>query len=332
MVREQRKTAYRGVFPVLAAALLLSFVLALRFGSAPLTPAELWDALVNGEGYTGVIVRHVRLPRALGAVLAGAGLAVSGTLLQGVTDNGLASPNVIGVNSGAGLAAILVLCFRPEAAALLPLAAFLGAFAATLLIVWTAGRIGMSKTAVVLAGMALTTVLNAGISFVSLLDTEVVGVYNYFSIGTLSGVGLDQLLLPAVMIALALGLALLLAPRLNALCLGDAVAHALGIRVSRLRMAALLCASASAAAAVSFAGLLGFVGLIVPHAARRLVGGDLRRAIPASALAGGTLVLLADMLGRTLAAPTELPVGIVMALIGAPFFLMLLMKGRARHA
>ena len=137
--------------------------------------------------------------------------------------------------------------------------------------------------------------------------------------------------MPAAMIALSLLISLLLAPRLNALCLGDAAAGSLGIRVSRLRVTALLCASASAAAVVSFAGLLGFVGLIVPHIARRLVGGDLRRALPASVLAGGTLVLLADMLGRTLAAPTELPVGIVMALIGAPFFLMLLMKGRGRN-
>lgn len=320
-----------GVFAALTAVLALTLLLSLRYGSADMPLSELWRGLITGEGSAGIILRHVRLPRVLAAVLAGVGLSVSGVLLQAVTDNGLASPNIIGVNSGAGLAAILMLCFFPEHTAWLPLAAFAGAFAATLLIVRMAGRIGMSRTAVVLAGMALTAVLNAGISFVSLLDTEVAGSYNYFSIGTLSGVTLRELALPGVMIALSAALARLLAGRINALPLGDALAASLGIRVERLRVTALLCASASAAAVVSFAGLLGFVGLIVPHAARRLVGGDVRRSLPAAALAGATLVLLADLAGRTLAAPTELPVGIVMALIGAPFFFILLLR-RGSHA
>ncbi|MBR6678110.1 MAG: iron ABC transporter permease [Oscillospiraceae bacterium] len=331
MVRKPNKT-YLPVFMALTAALLIALVLALLFGSASLSLRELVTGLQGGEDYAAVIARYVRLPRVAAAGLAGVGLAVSGTLLQGVTDNGLASPNIIGVNAGAGLAVILMLSECPEAVNLLPLAAFGGAFAATLIIVFTAGRIGMSKTTVVLAGMALTSVLNAGISFVSLLDADVVGMYRYFSIGTLAGVQLKQLAVPCGMIALSLGLSLLLARRMDALCLGDAAATALGIRVKSLRVLCLLCASASAAAVVSFAGLLGFVGLIVPHIARRLVGGSMGRVLPASALAGGTLVLLADMLGRTFFAPTELPVGIVMALIGAPFFLFLLLRKGERHA
>ena len=333
MARKTReKNGYFGVFAALLAALIFSFVLALLLGSAELTVSELAAGLATGEGIAGVIVRQVRLPRVLAALLAGVGLSVSGVLLQGVTGNGLASPNVIGVNAGAGLAAIAVLAFLPGASAAMPLAAFVGAFAATLAIVFTAGRIGMSKTTVVLAGMALTTVLNAGISFIALLDADVAGAYRYFSVGTLSGVQLTHLLLPGVMIAVSLGLSLLLAQRLNVLCLGDAAACSLGVRVKSLRVTALLCASAAAAAVVSFAGLLGFVGLIVPHVARRLVGGEMRRALIAASLAGGTLVLLADMLGRTLFAPTELPVGIVMALIGAPFFLALLLRKGVHHA
>ena len=331
MLRKGSKR-YTLVFVALSLALVTALVLALLFGSASLSLRELAAGLAGGEGYTAVIARYVRLPRVAAAMLAGAGLAVSGTLLQGVTDNGLASPNIIGVNAGAGLAVILMLSYCPEAVKLLPLAAFGGAFAATLAIVFTAGRIGMSKTTVVLAGMALTTVLNAGISFVSLLDADVVGMYRYFSIGTLAGVQLKQLLIPCGMIVLSLVLSLIFARPMDALCLGDATATALGIPVKKLRVICLLCASASAAAVVSFAGLLGFVGLIVPHIARRLVGGSMGRVLPASALAGSTLVLLADLLGRTLFAPTELPVGIVMALIGAPFFLWLLLRKGDRHA
>lgn len=331
MVRK-RKKQYAPVFAALVLSLLIALLLALLFGSATLSVGEMVAGLADGEGYAAVITRYVRLPRVAAALLAGVGLAVSGALLQGVTDNGLASPNIIGVNAGAGLAVILMLSYCPEAVRLLPFAAFVGAFAATLAIVFTAGRIGMSKTTVVLAGMALTTILNAGISFVSLLDAEVVGMYRYFSIGTLAGVQLKQLAVPCGMIALALAVALLLSRHIDALCLGDAAATALGIPVKRLRVVCLLCASASAAAVVSFAGLLGFVGLVVPHVARRLVGGSMGRVLPASALAGGTLVLLADMLGRTLFAPTELPVGIVMAFVGAPFFLWLLLRKGARYA
>ena len=331
MLRKANKS-YFPVFAALTAVVLAALLLALLLGSVPLSVRELISGLTGSEEYTAVIARYVRLPRVAAAALAGVGLAVSGALLQGVTDNGLASPNIIGVNAGAGLAVILMLSYCPDGGRLLPLAAFGGAFAATILVVVTAGRVGMSKTTVVLAGMALTTVLNAGISFVSLLDADVASVYRYFSIGTLAGVQLTQLLIPAAMIFLSLTLSLVLARSVDALCLGDAAATALGIPVKKLRMLCLLCASASAAAVVSFAGLLGFVGLIVPHIARRLVGGGMGRLLPASALAGAALVLLADMLGRTLFAPTELPVGILMALIGAPFFLFLLLRKGERHA
>ena len=183
----------------------------------------------------------------------------------------------------------------------------------------------------ILAGMALTAILNAVISFLSLLDSDVLATYSYFSVGGLSGVSLDRLWLPLAFICLALGLSMLFSRRLMVLSLGDGMALSLGVPVKRMRLLALVCASASAAAAVSFAGLLGFVGLIVPHLARRLVGEDLRFLLPASAMTGGILVVLADLVGRTLFAPTEVPVGIVMALIGAPFFLILLLGGK-KHA
>ena len=307
--------------------LLGAAALALLSGGARLTAGEALRGLfAGGETTAAVIMRYIRLPRVLAALLAGVGLSVSGVLLQGVTDNGLASPNIIGVNSGAGLMTILVLCFFPRAVYALPFAAFLGAFGATLLIIWTANRMDAGRTSIILAGMALTTILNAGISFISLLDTDVVAVYNYFSVGGLSGVTLKQLAVPGILITVSLAVSLLLSSRIAVLCLGDGLASSLGIRVRLLRVICLICASALAASVVSFAGLLGFVGLIVPHIAKKLMGGNIRQVMAASALTGAAIVTLADMLGRTLFAPTEIPVGIVMALIGAPFFLILLVR------
>lgn len=331
----KNRKSYTIPYPLTLLLLLFAFLIAallsILFGGASLTPAEVAKGLFGTQdGTLTAIVRGVRLPRVLAGILSGIGLSVSGLLLQSVTDNALASPNVIGVNAGAGLSVILILACFPSLLPIVPLAAFLGAFLATLLILALAGRLGGSGVTVILSGIALTAVLNAAISFITLLDTDVVSAYNYFSIGGLSGVYLDRLPLPAILILLSFAGAMLLSRDLEVLRLGDEAAQALGVRVRPLRMLALICASASAAAAVSFAGLLGFVGLIVPHTARALVGANIRRALPATALLGGTLVLLSDLAGRTLLSPTEIPVGILMALIGAPFFLFLLIRRRHR--
>ena len=264
-------------------------------------------------------------------MLAGLGLSTAGVLLQTVTANDLAGPNIIGVNSGAGLAVIGLLTFAPGAGKLLPLAAFLGAFAAALLIAAVAGRMGASRSGIVLIGIAVTTVFNAAISFLSLLDEGVLAQYNHFTVGSLKGVRLEELILPAVLIFAAFLGSLAIGHSLGTLCLGDAAAAALGVRVKALRLTALALAAACAAAVVSFAGLLGFVGLMVPHISRALVGPRPRKLLIASALVGGVLVVLADLLGRVLAAPSELPVGILLSLVGGPYFLILLVR-RKRHA
>lgn len=314
-------------YVIMAAVLGITAAAALMLGSAGISPADAVRTLIfGGEGTASVIMRTIRLPRVLAAFLAGTGLSVSGTLLQGVTDNGLASPNIIGVNSGAGFLTILLLSFFPTAYTALPFTAFFGALVTTLLIVGIAGRIGTSRITVILAGMVLTTILNSGISLIALINTDVLAAYNYFSVGGIGGISLDRLAVPAVFIAVSFAASVLLSPRIDALCLGDSLAASLGIRVARLRTVCLIAASASAAASVSFAGLLGFVGLIVPHMTKLLVGGGIRRRILASPFVGGSLVILADLLGRTVVAPTEIPVGIVMAAIGAPFFLILLLR------
>ena len=322
----------RKLWYILPLLLLLTVTAGLCFGSQSIPLPQLAAALGGrGEDTVGLILWQLRLPRVMAGVLAGAALSAAGVLLQTVTANDLASPNVIGINSGAGLAVILLLTFLPGAGALTSIGAFFGAFAAACLILAAGSRVGSSRGTLLLIGIAVTTVLNAVISFLSLLDEGVLAEYNYFTVGSLKAVRWGDLTAPAVIIAGAAGCAMVLAARLDVLRLGDAAASALGIRVKQLRLYAAACAAACAAAVVSFAGLLGFVGLIVPHIARKLVGSKTARVIPAAMCIGSILVVLADLLGRTLFAPSELPVGILMSLIGGPYFLRLLMR-RARHA
>ncbi len=317
-------------YAALAAVLLLSALLGVRYGSAELSASSFFEALFHREGMEThtVILYSVRLPRVLAGVLAGVGLSASGVLLQSVTDNGLAGPNVIGVNAGAGFAVITVLALAPTLSALLPLAAFLGAFLAAALILAVAGSLGSSKSPLILAGIALTALLNAGISAISLLYDDVLSSYNAFSVGGLAGISVKQLRIPALVIGVCFLTALIFSRRIGMLCLGDLSAASLGVNVKALRVICMALASALAGAVVSFAGLIGFVGLIVPHMARKLVGERVLSQLIASALIGGTLLNLGDLAGRVLAAPSEIPVGIMMSLLGAPFFLFLLWKKR----
>ena len=322
----------RRIIPVLLGLLVLTAVAGLCFGSARLSVTDLAAAIMGtGNKSHGIILWNVRLPRVAAGLLAGMGLATAGALLQTVTANDLASPNILGINSGAGLAVILLLTAAPAAGAMLPLGAFAGAFGAAMVILLVAGRLGSSRTNILLIGIAITTLLNALISFLSLLDEGVLAQYNHFTVGSLKGVALAELAVPAVVVFGAFLMSMALSARLGVLCIGDAAAAALGIRVKRLRIAALACAAACSAAVVSFAGLLGFVGLVVPHIAKRLAGQQPGRLLPVSALTGAMLVVLADLLGRTLFAPSELPVGILMSMIGAPYFLILLCR-RKQHA
>lgn len=318
-------------FSVLCLLLLCVCLLSLRFGSAGMNWKTFFAGLFGKEGYEAqtLILYSLRLPRLLQGVLAGIGLSVSGVLLQSVTGNDLASPNIIGVNAGAGFAVILILSYFPGAVVGLPFAAFCGAFLTTLLIMAVARRVDASKATVILAGIAVQAVLNAGISFFSLLDTDVLVSYNYFSVGGLSNTDTALLWLPGAIILLSFAVSVGFSGKIHLLCLGDSMALSLGVRVGVVRMLCLVCASASAAAVVSFAGLLGFVGLIVPHISRKLVGTKTGVLLAVSAVVGSILVLTADLIGRVAFAPSEIPVGIVMALIGAPFFFFLLLKRRS---
>ena len=309
---------------LLAAALLLSVVC----GSQWYTPARLWQALCAADAADPVwrILCFVRLPRTAAAVLAGAALGVAGALIQSVLNNAMASPNVIGVNAGAGLGALLAASLVPGAAALLPGAAFAGALAAALFIWLLAAVAGLSRTTLILAGVTVSSILTACMNTLKLLFPDAAVGSTAFLLGTLSGVTTAQLQRALPWLAAGFVLAALLAADLNVLQLGEDMAAGLGLPVARVRFAALLTAALLAGAAVSFAGLLGFVGLLAPHIARRLVGGDNRRLLPVTALASADLMLLCDVAARVLFAPFELPVGVLLSLVGGPFFLFLLLR------
>ena len=328
------KTKKTLIFLSLGAALIALILLSMRFGSVFIDTKSFFSALLRQEGYLAqsTIIYTLRLPRTLAGILAGAGLGLSGVLLQSVTDNKMASPGLIGVNSGAGFAVILSLSLPAFPIKLIPIAAFLGAFLATLAIIAIAGRMGMTKNTVVLSGIAFSAILSAGISLLSLLDSDVLVNYNAFSVGSLAGAEAKGLVLPAILIILSLTAASFAARKINLLALGAPIATSLGVKVQVLRVLCMLLASASAGAAVSAVGLLGFVGLMSPHIARALVGADARRLIPCTALVGADLVLTADLCGRVVFAPGEMPVGVLMALLGAPFFLGILLKGGHRDA
>lgn len=318
----KNKPGYRVVVGILLVAFLLAILSSLLLGSVSLPWGD-WE-------HTRRILLHVRLPRTAAAILAGTALAVSGTIIQSVMGNPLAGPNLIGVNSGAGLAAVLCAAFFPGISGLVTTASFLGALAAMLLIYAAARATGASRITLVLAGIAVSNILSAGIdTIVTLVPDALMGI-SAFRIGTLENASLEKLQFPAFYIALGLVLAWLFCHEMDILALGEDTARSLGLNTKWYRFCLLLTASMLAGAAVSFCGLLGFVGLIIPHAARFFTEGESRQLIVVSALAGGTFVLLCDVLARILFAPYEIPVGIIMSYLGGPFFLWLLIRRKGR--
>lgn len=318
------------LFLVLGAGLTLAFFASLAVGSAKADIFAAISELLSGnfESTDFRILFYVRLPRVLGALLSGAALAVSGVIIQAVLNNAMAAPNIIGVNSGAGFCAVLLISAFPSAVGFIPIAAFFGALGACLLIYLIASKTGADRMTVMLVGIAVSSILSAGINTLKILFPDSVYDADSFMIGGLSGVGFSKLALASFIIAAGLILACVFARGLDILSLGDESARSLGMNVKCVRFLFLALAAALAGAAVSFAGLLGFVGLLVPHIIRRFVGADHRALVPASALGGALLVLLCDLAARVLFAPYELPVGILLSLLGGPFFIVLVLARR----
>ena len=308
---------------------LLAAVLSICFGAVPVTPVEVLNALLGDRKATASqIILFSRFPRTCGCLLAGAALAVSGAVIQAVLDNPLAAPNIIGVNSGAGLMVALCCAVWPTAVFAVPFAAFLGALSGVFLVLFIAERTGAARITLVLAGVAVSAIFSAGIDAILTFVPDALNGYSDFRIGGMANLSMERIL-PAFWIILAAMIVIfLLAGEMDILLLGAEMARSLGLRAKPLRLILLALAAALAGAAVSFAGLLGFVGLIVPHIMRRLLGSESLPLLLASALGGSALLTLCDLLARILFAPYELPVGILLALVGGPFFIWLLLRQR----
>ncbi len=315
---------------VLVAGLIIVSLAALSFGSVPMSLGDVWSALTgssSGNEFS-VIIREIRLPRVLLAILVGAALSTSGTALQAMLRNPLAEPYVLGISSGAALGAIIALWIGGAVASASPLAAFLGALATTAWVFVLGRRAGrLASYTLVLAGVVTASFLSAVILFVlTMLSTRDVRGMAFWLMGDLSVVtDLElKILLPLVIFGF-LGL-YAFSKDLNVLLLGEDEAAHLGVNVGRTQTIIFLLASALTGVAVALSGAIGYLGLLVPHLARMLVGSDHRALLPTAALGGSIVLVLSDTLARTVIAPNELPVGAVTAVAGAPVFIYLLRR------
>ncbi len=311
----------------LAAGTVLLFLLSLSLGASGLSLGEAAAWLLGREvsAQTAQIMAYIRLPRSLACLLCGGALAVAGLLLQSALGNSLASPSTIGVNAGAGLFAVAAAWLFPYSQGARTAGVLLGALCAAFFVYAVAHRAQGSRLTIVLAGVAISTLMSAGIDAIVTIRPEALTDRAAFTIGGFASVSTDALLMALPYMAAGLAGAFLLAPRLNLLLLGDETAASLGVAVRACRFLSIFGAAALAAGAVSVCGLLGFVGLMVPHMLRRVTL-DIRGLVPLCALGGSALVLLCDILARVLFVPYELPVGILLSGLGGPFFLFLILR------
>lgn len=328
------KTAFRDtvrykiiVLAVLGLAVAAAFIIGNVVGTMNISVSDIIDTVKgNHSGTANKVIWNIRLPRMILAGLVGINLALSGSILQGVMKNPLADPSIIGISSGAGLFGIMLLVVFPQWQNLVPIAAFGGAMLAAVIIYILAWKGGIDPTRIVLSGVAVSALFSAGISAILVFYSDRVHGALTFMNGSLSSRSWSevQAILPYTIIGLILSF--LFSDKLNILVLGDDTARGLGLNVELTRLGFTALAALLAASAVSVVGLLGFVGLIVPHSIRLILGNNYRWMFPATALLGASLVMFSDTFARTVMSPTEIPVGIVMAVLGVPFFLYLLRK------
>lgn len=311
-----------------AGVLVLATLLALKLGSVDTSLADVARAALRSDVDLDPVLWQVRMPRIACGAAVGASLAVAGAILQTSVRNPLADPGLLGVTTAAGLGALLAILFWPEWPAAVPIVAFAGGLAAVAVLAALGashGRLG-GPLRLVLSGVALQALCFAGTALLTFLFADRAPAFVAFLVGSLNGLGWREVALVSAPALAGLVLAALAMRRLDVLLLDDATAGGLGVAVKRARFAASALAAWLAAAAVSVAGLVSFVGLVVPNGVRLLVGPEHRALLPSCALAGAALVLLADTAARTLAAPIELPVGALLAALGGPAFLALLWR------
>jgi ABC-type Fe3+-siderophore transport system permease subunit len=333
----------------LAAALAAALVLATALGSVPIAPQHTLAIVLNQTGIfhfrrtwpltDEIIIAQLRLPRAVGAALVGAALATAGVLFQALLRNPLADPLLLGTSSGAALGATIAFVI-PSSVTLLgfgmvPICGFAGALIAVSIVYWLATSRGHTPVVtLLLAGVAVSALLSAAQTLLAALSPaiarRIISLYFWLA-GGITVYRWQEAASTAVLVAVGLAGAFYLAPTLDAFALGESMAAHLGVPVDRRKVLIVAVAALLVAAAVSISGLVGFVGLVAPHVCRLLLGPRHRLLLPAAALTGATFVVIADVLARTLVAPEELPLGVLTALVGGPFFLLLLRRAGADY-
>ncbi|GMQ58237.1 iron ABC transporter permease [Vallitalea sediminicola] len=322
--KDSNKIAFIIAFGIL---LIIAFLLSNAKGSMNVSMKRILEVIINNDGSAErLVIWNIRLPRTIVAGLVGVNLALSGCILQGVMRNPLADPGIIGISSGAGLAGIIILILFPKHQMLVPPFAFVGAMGAAIMIYILSWKGGIQPIRVILAGVAVSTLLGAGISALMVFFSDRVHGALMFMNGGLSARSWPELwtILPYTIIGLII--LSFMSEKLNILVLGDDIARGVGLNVEIVRFGLTAVAAMLAASSVAVVGLLGFVGLIIPHSVRLMVGNDYKYLIPGSSLLGAAVVMLSDTFARTILSPVEIPVGIVMAILGVPFFLYLLRK------
>lgn len=332
---------------MLVLASVAAVLVSVANGAADASVFDVASALLSGNASDAlaardrIIIFDIRLPRAIMGFLVGASLAVCGTAMQGLFRNPLADPGLVGVSAGAGLGAVIMIVLGGTVAAplynllgfyALPAAAFLGGLATTLILYKVATRHGQTSVAtMLLAGIALSALAGAATGFlVYLANDQQLRDLTFWSMGSLAGATWTKVWAIAPIMAAAFLVLPFMAKGLNAITLGEATAFHMGVPVQKLKNVTIIAVAAATGAGVAVSGGIGFVGIVVPHLLRLVIGPDHRYLLPCSALLGGALLVLADLFARTIVAPAELPIGIITAVFGGPFFLWILLRNRSR--
>lgn len=322
----------KGISLAIAFLLLIVFAVAsVRLGAVPVPLRDVWASLLREPNKSMFIVNEVRLPRVIVGILAGIGLAVSGVILQGLVRNPLASPDVIGITKGAGFTAAAVIFLFPKSPGyVLPFAAFAGAFAAFFLLLLLSRKMTVAPSTLALLGVSVGAAFQAGIQYLIVKYPTDMSMALLWMSGSLWSRRWSHVYALLPWIAVLVPIAWRQFSKLDVFQLGDETGTSLGLNVVRQRFWLMLLAVTLAGISVSAVGSIGFVGMLAPHIARSITGGRHRWLIPLAALLGADLMLIGDCLGRIVIAPREVPVGIMAAIIGAPYFVYLLRKERAR--
>ncbi len=322
----QTKTYKLTMIALLACLCVISTLVCVAVGSVEYTIQQVMEALFSEEAEARLIIWNIRFPRVLCGGIVGICLSLAGCILQGVMRNHMASPSTIGVTSGASFVGYMMLIVFPQYYHMLPIGSILGSFVTTMVIYGLAYDRGVSPVKMILSGMAVSAVFGAFNDIIKIFFSERLADATSFMVGSLNGVSWADFKMVIPYVGVGLFVCLLLPSKMNILMLGDEMANTLGLRVERFRMFLIMVSSLLAGTSIAVAGMISFVGLIVPHIARLIIGSDYKYLFPTSILMGYSFVVICDTVGRVILPVGNLSVSVVLSFIGAPFFLYLLRK------